>query len=257
MYAEDIEDTRVYTKALKKIGKTSDELSEIQRGLNIIAQEWEKGTFLEKPGDEDIHIANERRLGEVINRNIAGKVHTGRSRNDQVSTDMRLYVRKHLGKARGKLLTLINIILMHARNEIDVIMPGYTHLQRAQPIRWSHKLSSYATQLQDDLERLDLVIKLTNRCPLGSGALAGHPYGIDRQYLVDNLGFSGVIGNSLMAVGGRDFVTDPFLGHDCMPPPFQNGRGFDTVLHSRIWIYYSFGCLFDRLQPDATEKKPR
>lgn len=209
MYAEDIEGTRAYTSALEKVGiLTSEELSEISRGLVVLEQEWASGQFTERLEDEDIHTANERRLGEIIGTHIAGKVHTGRSRNDQVATDLRLYSRNKLQDVRTKLLELVGILVSRAREEIDVIMPGYTHLQRAQPIRWSHLLSSYATQLRDDLDRLDLVLRLTNRCPLGCGALAGNPYGIDRQYLADALGFDSVLGNSLAVVGDRDFVID-------------------------------------------------
>lgn len=209
MYAEDIEGTRAYTSALEKVGiLTKEELVEIIRGLRILEEEWASSSFVEKPEDEDIHTANERRLGEIIGAKIAGKVHTGRSRNDQVATDLRLYSRNKLQAVRVELIELISVLVGRAKEEIDVIMPGYTHLQRAQPIRWSHLLSSYATQLKDDLERLDFVLHLTNRSPLGCGALAGHPYGIDRQYLADTLGFDSVLGNSLAVVGDRDFVVD-------------------------------------------------
>lgn len=209
MYAEDIEGTRVYTQALKLAGLlTEDELAKIQEGLNAVEKEWAAGTFVEKPGDEDIHTANERRLGEIIGTHIAGKVHTGRSRNDQVATDMRLYVRNQLVVMREHLVTLISTIAQRAKGEMDILMPGYTHLQRAQPIRWSHWLSSHATFLCSDLQRLDQVIARVNVSPLGSGALAGHPYGIDRTFIAQKLGFNSVIGNSLTAVSDRDFVVE-------------------------------------------------
>jgi argininosuccinate lyase len=209
MYQADLEGTRVYTAALHKTGLLNDhELSEIHRGLKSVEQEWRDATFVEKPGDEDIHTANERRLGEVIGREISGKVHTGRSRNDQVATDMRLFVREQLAQIRTILVGLIRVMVSRAESEIDVVMPGYTHLQRAQPIRWSHWLSSHATYLGNDLERLDQVILRVNQSPLGAGALAGHPYGIDREYIAEHLGFSGVIGNSLTAVADRDFVVE-------------------------------------------------
>ncbi|ANB11244.1 argininosuccinate lyase ARG4 [Sugiyamaella lignohabitans] len=209
MYVADLEGTRVYTSALHKVGLLNDhELSEIHRGLKLVEAEWAEGKFVEKPGDEDIHTANERRLGELIGRDISGKVHTGRSRNDQVATDMRLYVREELAKIRAILVGLIKVFVSRAEKEMDILMPGYTHLQRAQPIRWSHWLSSHATYLANDLERLDQVIKRVNRSPLGAGALAGHPYGVDREYIADNLGFESVIGNSLTAVADRDFVVE-------------------------------------------------
>lgn len=209
MYAADLEGTRVYTSALQKLGLlTSAELSEIHRGLTEIGKEWAANKFVEKAGDEDIHTANERRLGEIIGKDIAGKVHTGRSRNDQVATDMRLYVRDELRIIREQLVSLISVMIKRAEKEMDVLMPGYTHLQRAQPIRWSHWLSSHATFLANDLQRLDQVIERVNVSPLGCGALAGHPFGIDRQYIGDNLGFQGLIGNSLAAVSDRDFVVE-------------------------------------------------
>jgi argininosuccinate lyase len=209
MYAQDLEGTRVYTMGLEKLGLiTKEELSETHRGLAIIHKEWEEGTFVEKYGDEDIHTANERRLGEIIGKNISGKVHTGRSRNDQVATDMRLYVRDELKKLAGYLKSFIESMIVRAENEIDFLMPGYTHLQRAQPIRWSHWISMYATYFTEDFKRLNQIIERLNVSPLGSGALAGHPYGIDREFLASELGFSGVIGNSLTAVSDRDFVVE-------------------------------------------------
>lgn len=169
--------------------------------------EWQSGIFQENSGDEDIHTANERCLTEITGK-VAGKVYTGHSRNDQVSTDVRLYTRKHLLIARQHLKDLITCLIRRVRDEINVLIPGYTHLQRAQPIRWAHLLSSYATQLTDDLQRLEMALDITNRCPLGAGALAGHQYQIDRQFLADEPGFARVIGNSLMVVGDRGFVTD-------------------------------------------------
>ncbi|CAY67766.1 Argininosuccinate lyase, catalyzes the final step in the arginine biosynthesis pathway [Komagataella phaffii GS115] len=209
MYKVDLEGTKVYTEGLEKINLlTKDELSEIHRGLKLIEAEWAEGKFVEKPGDEDIHTANERRLGELIGRGISGKVHTGRSRNDQVATDMRLYVRDNLTQLADYLKQFIQVIIKRAEQEIDVLMPGYTHLQRAQPIRWSHWLSMYATYFTEDYERLNQIVKRLNKSPLGAGALAGHPYGIDREYIAERLGFDSVIGNSLAAVSDRDFVVE-------------------------------------------------
>ncbi|KAK6463354.1 argininosuccinate lyase [Scheffersomyces coipomensis] len=209
MYQADLTGTKVYTEGLNKLGLiNSEELKEIHRGLLEIQKEWETDSFVEKAGDEDIHTANERRLGEIIGKHIAGKVHTGRSRNDQVATDMRIYVRENLTQLLAFLATFIETILKRAESEIDVLMPGYTHLQRAQPIRWSHWLSSYATYFTEDYNRLKQVLERVNKSPLGAGALAGHPYGIDREYLAEGLGFNSVIGNSLTAVSDRDFVVE-------------------------------------------------
>ncbi|KAK6203570.1 argininosuccinate lyase [Scheffersomyces amazonensis] len=209
MYEADLTGTKVYTEGLNKLGLiTSEELKAIHQGLEEIKKEWESDTFVEKQGDEDIHTANERRLGEIIGKHIAGKVHTGRSRNDQVATDMRIYVRENLTQLLKFLATFIETILKRAESEIDVLMPGYTHLQRAQPIRWSHWLSSYATYFTEDYNRLKQVLERVNKSPLGAGALAGHPYGIDREFLAQGLGFDSVIGNSLTAVSDRDFVVE-------------------------------------------------
>ena len=133
MWKVDLEGTKIYTEALEKLGLISaHELSEIHRGLGLIGQEWQNKEFVEKPGDEDIHTANERRLGEIIGKDISGKVHTGRSRNDQVATDMRLFVRDRINRVlRPAVVGLIDTITKRARAEIDVLMPGYTHLQRA------------------------------------------------------------------------------------------------------------------------------
>ncbi|CUM65046.1 uncharacterized protein PRCAT00002666001 [Priceomyces carsonii] len=209
MYSADLLGTKVYTQGLNKIGLiTDDELSSIHKGLQEIQKEWDSGTFVEKPGDEDIHTANERRLGEIIGKHIAGKVHTGRSRNDQVATDMRIFVRESLTNLLSILADFIKAILKRAAAEIDVLMPGYTHLQRAQPIRWAHWLSSYATYFTEDYKRLKQVLDRVNQSPLGAGALAGHPYGIDREFLAKGLGFDSTIGNSLTAVSDRDFVVE-------------------------------------------------
>ena len=209
MYDADLTGTKVYTLGLNKLGLiTEDELVKIHEGLEVIRREWKEDKFVEKPGDEDIHTANERRLGEIIGKHIAGKVHTGRSRNDQVVTDMRIFVREALKDLSLKVKVFIETILTRSENEIDVLMPGYTHLQRAQPIRWAHWLSSYATYFTEDYKRLQQIIERVNQSPLGSGALAGHPYGIDRSFLAKGLGFESVIGNSLTAVSDRDFVVE-------------------------------------------------
>lgn len=209
MFEADLNCTKVYTQGLNKIGLiTNEELTAIHQGLGEIQKEWESGSFVEKPGDEDIHTANERRLGEIIGKHIAGKVHTGRSRNDQVATDMRIYVRDNLTKLLEFLAGFIKTISKRAREEIDVLMPGYTHLQKAQPIRWSHWLSMYATYFTEDYKRLKQILERVNQCPLGAGALAGHPYGIDRDFLSEGLGFDFPIGNSLTAVSDRDFVVE-------------------------------------------------
>ncbi|KAG0072820.1 hypothetical protein BGZ92_003993, partial [Podila epicladia] len=138
-YKADIVGSQAYAKALARKGIiTQEEASKLHEGLGLVLAEWEANSFKLEDGDEDIHTANERRLGELIGTHISGKLHTGRSRNDQVATDFRIWVRDEGRKLVVVLKQLIAAAVVRAQNEIDVIMPGYTHLQRAQPIRWSH-----------------------------------------------------------------------------------------------------------------------
>uniref|UniRef100_A0A803W0U4 Argininosuccinate lyase n=1 Tax=Ficedula albicollis TaxID=59894 RepID=A0A803W0U4_FICAL len=199
----DIQGSMAYAKALEKSGILSKtELEKILGGLEKISEEWSKGVFGVIPTDEDIHTANERRLKELIG-DVAGKLHTGRSRNDQFVT------------SPGALLYPCPCPPVSAAHlcpfpprEIDVILPGYTHLQKAQPIRWSQFLLSHAVALTRDSERLGEVKRRINVLPLGSGALAGNPLGIDRELLCNELDFASISLNSMDAVSERDFVVE-------------------------------------------------
>ena len=210
IYAQDIRGSIAYARANSKIGiLTHSEFQTIEKGFQQVLKEWESDSFEIKPGaDEDIHTANERRLGEVIGKDIAGKLHTGRSRNDQVASGMRLWLRDELRKIEQHLVALLRVTCARAKAEIEALMPGYTHLQRAQPIRWSHWLLSYGSFFANDLQRLREVISRVNRSPLGAGALVGNPFGIDRLAIAKELGFDGIINNSMAAVGDRDFVVE-------------------------------------------------
>ena len=210
MHTQDIRGSIAWARANHKVGiLTAEEFSAIEEGLKKVEAEWVAGTFKIVPGvDEDIHTANERRLGEVIGKDIAGKLHTGRSRNEQVATDMRLWLRDELRKIEGFLVDFLKVQTARAEQEIDIIMPGYTHLQRAQPVRWSHWMLSYGAAFAQDLERLREVIKRVNRSPLGCGALAGNPFGVDRDAMAKELGFEGLLWNSMGAVADRDFVIE-------------------------------------------------
>eukprot|EP00036_Acanthoecidae_sp_10tr_P009293 CAMPEP_0182928020 /NCGR_PEP_ID=MMETSP0105_2-20130417/14962_1 /TAXON_ID=81532 ORGANISM="Acanthoeca-like sp., Strain 10tr" /NCGR_SAMPLE_ID=MMETSP0105_2 /ASSEMBLY_ACC=CAM_ASM_000205 /LENGTH=465 /DNA_ID=CAMNT_0025066007 /DNA_START=8 /DNA_END=1405 /DNA_ORIENTATION=+ len=208
MWKQDIAGSVAYVKGLAKIGIVSEaERDAIIDGLGKIEAEWASGTFEIKDGDEDIHTANERRLTELIGA-PAGKLHTGRSRNDQVATDMRLWLLDEIDKLRSKLAVLINVNVERAEADIDVVFPGYTHLQRAQPIRWSQWIMSHTWPLIRDYERLGEIRARSSEMPLGSGALAGHPFGIDRDFLAQSLGFDRPTPNSLDATAGRDFVAE-------------------------------------------------
>ncbi|KAK2676145.1 hypothetical protein RAB80_008331 [Fusarium oxysporum f. sp. vasinfectum] len=210
LHEADVRGSITYAKALLQLDLlTDEELSEITTGLEAVEKEWADGKFVIHPAiDEDIHTANERRLAELIGPTIAGKLHTGRSRNEQIATDLRLWVRAQLDGLSEQLRAALTVCAARAKAEVDVLMPGYTHFQRAQPVRSPHWLLSHATYLMGDLQRLHGVRDRTNCCPLGVGALAGNPFGIDRTFLTNDLDFSSVHPNSLAAVGDRDFVAE-------------------------------------------------
>lgn len=208
MWAQDIRGSKAYAKAIFKVGIiTEEENNQLQEGLEKVYQEWADGTFEIKPGDEDIHTANERRLTELMGP-VGGKLHTGRSRNDQVATDTRLWL---VDAERDILTDLANLLIAGAEystEHVDILMAGYTHLQPAQPIRFSHWLLSHISPIMRDTERLKEIIPRANQCPLGSGALAGNAFGVDREFLAKELGFDGVTPNSLDSVCDRDFVVE-------------------------------------------------
>ncbi|EME84448.1 uncharacterized protein MYCFIDRAFT_187453 [Pseudocercospora fijiensis CIRAD86] len=209
-YSQDIRGSIAYARANKNSGLlTEHEFSEIERGFKQVLQEWQENKFEIHPGvDEDIHTANERRLAEIIGKDVAGKLHTGRSRNDQVATDMRLWLRDQLEILERHLIAFLKVIAARAEKEIEHVMPGYTHLQRAQPIRWSHWMLLYGSFFASDLQRLREVQARINKSPLGCGALAGNPFNIDRDAMAKELGFDGLIMNSMAGVGDRDFVIE-------------------------------------------------
>ncbi len=208
LWQVDITGSEAYARALARAGLLSEgEASEIVSGLSSVAEEWAAGTFELAPGDEDIHTANERRLTELVGP-VAGKLHTGRSRNDQIATDIRLWLRDEIAICRGHLLELITVTVDRAENEADLLMPGYTHLQPAQPIRWSQWLLSYSSMWRRDAQRLADLVDRVNQMPLGNGALAGNPFDIDRKTLAADLGFAGCTPNSLDGVSDRDFIAE-------------------------------------------------
>ncbi|RYP07644.1 hypothetical protein DL764_002381 [Monosporascus ibericus] len=207
----DIQGSITYARGLQKLNLISeDELNQIISGFEKVEKEWDQGTFpIDPKADEDIHTANERRLSELIGAQVAGKLHTGRSRNDQVATDMRLWAREQLAELAVLLKSLLQVSAAKAKDTLPVLMPGYTHLQRAQPVRFSHWLLGHATFLIGDLQRLESIQgRGVATCPLGVGALAGNPFGIDREFLAKDLGFTSVHPNSLAAVADRDFVVE-------------------------------------------------
>ncbi|XP_023685120.2 argininosuccinate lyase isoform X2 [Paramormyrops kingsleyae] len=208
MWDADIRGSKGYVKALQKAGLVSqEEMEKIVQGLDKISGEWAAGTFAIQPFDEDIHTANERRLKELIG-DAAGKLHTGRSRNDQVVTDMRIWLRDAISTLKGDIMQLISTMVERAAAEINILFPGYTHMQRAQPIRWSHWILSHAVALSRDTDHLVEIRRRVNVLPLGSGAIAGNPFNIDRELLRKELSFDDVSINSMDAIGQRDFVAE-------------------------------------------------
>jgi argininosuccinate lyase len=204
----DITASMAYAKALARAGIINeDERYALLEGLARVQTELADGEFVVQPDDEDIHTAIERRLGELVGR-VAGKLHTGRSRNDQVATDTRLYLRGQIAQLRQYLVRLQRAILNQANAHIDLLMPGYTHLQPAQPVRFSHWLLSFFWMLQRDRDRLDGLVRRMNVMTLGAGALGGNPLGIDQAYLARELGFDALALNSMDAVGDRDYVVE-------------------------------------------------
>ncbi len=208
LWEADIEGSRAWAEGLHRAGLlTAEELETLLRGLDHVADEWRSGRFEVKPSDEDIHTAVERRLHELVGE-VAGKLHTGRSRNDQVATDERLYLRAELDRLDAGLRELQAALVEQAERHVELIMPGYTHLQQAQPIRYGHWVLSYFWMFQRDRERLADARKRVNVLPLGAGALAGHSLGVDRRFLAERLGFDAVSPNSLDAVGDRDVLLE-------------------------------------------------
>ena len=205
---QDVDASLAWAKALEKAGVlTEGECTQIRAGLRKIANEYKHGDFILQDSDEDIHTAVERRLGEIIGP-LAGKLHTGRSRNEQVASDLRLWLLGHLVKLDEAIADLQTILVERARTDMEILIPGYTHMQRAQPILLSHWWLSHFWPLQRDRQRLDELSARTAIMPLGSGALAGTAFPIDRITLANELGFAEPSPNSLDAVSDRDFVAE-------------------------------------------------
>ncbi|XP_025903555.1 delta-1 crystallin-like isoform X1 [Nothoprocta perdicaria] len=204
----DIQASVAYAKALEKASiLTKPELEKILSGLEKISEEVSKGVLVVNKSDEDIQTTIERRLKELIG-DVAGKLSIGRSRNEQVVTDLKLLMKSSISVVSTHLLQLIKTLVERAAIEIDVILPGYTHLQKAQPIRWSQFLLSHAVALTRDSERLGEIKKRVNILPLGSGALAGNPLDIDRELLRSELDCASITLNSMDAISDRDSVVE-------------------------------------------------
>src|SRR5690554_3194863 len=208
MYAQDIQGSKAHATMLQEVGVlTEAERDAILQGLSTIQQEIESGEFQWSVALEDVHMNIEARLTELIG-DAGKKLHTGRSRNDQVATDIRLWLRDSIDAIDAQLLRLLQGLLTLAEKEADTIMPGFTHLQTAQPVTFGHHLLAWFEMLVRDRERLADCRKRVNRMPLGSAALAGTTFPINRERTCELLGFDGICENSLDAVSDRDFAIE-------------------------------------------------
>jgi argininosuccinate lyase len=208
LWPYDLEGSRAWARALEQAHLlTAEELAQILRGLDEVGQELAAGTSPVRAGLEDIHTNIEQRLADRIGA-VGGKLHTGRSRNDQIALDERLYLRDVIGRIDRGLREVQSSLIRRAEEHLGVSMPGYTHLQRAQPVLLSHHLLAYVFMLQRDRERFRDCLGRVNILPLGSGALAGTAFPIDREALARDLGFQRASSNSLDAVSDRDFLLE-------------------------------------------------
>jgi argininosuccinate lyase len=236
LWPHDIAGSRAHVEALRGAGVVTDaEASELDQGLERVASELEGGEFDFKPDDEDIHMAVERRLTELVGA-VGGKLHTGRSRNDQVVTDMQLYVRERAAEARRLIAALMKRLVELAEQHADWPMPGYTHLQRAQPVYLGHHLLAYFWGLERDETRFGAAEAATGWMALGAGALAGSNWELDRDAAAARLGFDGLARNSLDAVSSRDFVLE-YLAAASICATHLSRLGAELVL----WSSEEFG----------------
>ncbi len=212
LYPYDIQGSIAYTRALVKAGVLMEnEGTRIVQGLEEIKRELDGARLDPDPMYEDVHMYIEGRLIDSIGE-VGGKLHTGRSRNEQVALDLRLYLRAEIEAICGEIQELQGALLDQAEKYVDAVLPGYTHLQRAQPILWAHHLMAYVEMCDRDVARFHDCVKRLNIMPLGSGALAGTAYPIDRAELARDLGFSYVSRNSVDAVSDRDFALEFLAG---------------------------------------------
>jgi argininosuccinate lyase len=237
----DIRQSRAHIRALRKLDVLDDaELETLDSGLEEVGRELAENRFSFEESDEDIHMAIERRLGEIVGT-VAGRLHTARSRNDQVATDLALAVMDHAERARILIVELMGRILELARAHRDWPMPGYTHLQRAQPVYLGHHLMSWFWMLSRDAARFEQARRAASVMPAGSGALAGLNWNLDRLALAEDLGFAEVSSNSLDGVANRDFALD-YLSAASICAMHLSRIGSEIV----IWSSAEFGfCQLD------------
>ena len=240
---------------------TDEELADMLAGLASLADDVADGSFLPIPEDEDVHTALERGLVERLGPQLGGKLRAGRSRNDQVATDFRLYLRDKSADIFVLVLDLVDAIIEQAAAHVDVPAPGFTHLQRAQPVSFGHELAKHAHALLRDVERLQDWDNRAARSPMGAGALAGSSLGLDPETVAAELGFESVLGNSVDAVSDRDFAAE-FLFVAAMLAVHLSRIGEEVALWSSVefsWARLDDGfstgssIMPQKKNPDAAE----
>jgi argininosuccinate lyase len=242
LYAEDIRGSQAWARALAAAGVvTPAEMDSLVNGLQAVLEEMQAGTFQFLEADEDIHTAVERRLTELVGA-TGGKLHTGRSRNDQVATDFRLWILEEVKTLDAAAKNLQQALVDRAENDLDIILPGYTHFQQAQPILLSHWWLSHFWALQRDRERLQQLAQRASVLPLGSAALAGTTFPVDRFLLASDLGFAAPSQNSLDAISDRDFAAE-FLFWGAMTGVHLSRMAEALILYSTI--EYGFVSMAD------------
>ncbi|HEX3510765.1 MAG TPA: argininosuccinate lyase [Solirubrobacteraceae bacterium] len=239
LWPQDVAQSRAHARMLAARGIIAEQDRDaILAGLDAVADELRAGSFPFADGDEDIHMAIERRLTELAGP-VAGRLHTGRSRNDQVVTDLAMYTREAAAASGDAARALMRALLQRAEEHADSPMPGYTHLQRAQPVYLGHHLLAYFWMLARDCERFAFAERAAaGRLPLGAGALAGVNFDTDRGAVAAELGFAGVAPNSIDAVSGRDFALD-YLGAAATCATHLSRLGAELVL----WSSSEFGFI--------------
>jgi argininosuccinate lyase len=236
LWPHDVAQSRAHARMLAAQGIISaEDRDALLRGLDELEGELAAGHFPFQDGDEDIHMAIERRLTELAGP-VGGRLHTARSRNDQVATDVAMYTRECARSARLAISALMGTLLARAEEHLDWPLPGYTHLQRAQPVYLAHHLLAYFWMLQRDLRRFAFAERQAGMLPLGAGALAGVSFDTDRRMVARELGFDGVAPNSIDAVSNRDFVLD-YLGAAALCATHLSRLGAELVL----WSSEEFG----------------
>ncbi len=236
LYREDIRGSIAHVRMLGRQGiVTHAEAESIEKGLNEVLEDIEAGRLQFRDDLEDVHINIEEALKAKIG-DLSGKLHTARSRNDQVALDLRLYLRDRSEAVQAELVNLMRSLTGQAEQQIDLIMPGYTHLQRAQPVRLSHHLMAYFEMFRRDWERFSDAAVRAHQMPLGAAALAGTTFNIDRESVAADLGFGAVCANSMDAVSDRDFAVE-FVFNACMVMMHLSRLAEELI----IWSTSEFG----------------